>query len=303
MLHLILGFYLLALLAGTAALSMTFMIWQRHRKAVIRRYGWFLLGLYLLLLSFMAGLYIRIMGWSQEPAARHVLWILQAAGGLAFIICAPPFYDSLLGLRPRTWKRILFFTLDAATVLASGLNLIFPSFAFTAILLNAILFALIAYGLVLIAVNLANIGERTLRRALTVFFLLSLCFFPLMYIDAAMSYFPFLRVFAFLEGLAEPMYFLALNALSIAFGLRYLNRPAYVEADRLTEFFVSSFKVTGREQEIIRLLLEGASGKTIGERLYISPKTVENHVYNLYQKLGVKNRVQLFRLIRANALE
>jgi DNA-binding CsgD family transcriptional regulator len=301
-LHLMLGFYLLALLTGTAAISMTFMIWQRHRKAVIRRYGWFLLALCLLLLGFMAELYMRIMGWSQAPAARHVLWILQAAGGLTFIICAPPFYDSLLGLRPRTWKRILFFSLDALSVLAAGLNLVLPSFAFTAVLLNAVLFALIAYGLVLIAANLANVGERILRRALTVFFVLSLCFFPLMYIDAAMSYFPFLRVFAFLEGLAEPLYFLALNALSIAFGLRYLNRPAYAEAGRLTEFFVSSYKVTGREQEIIRLLLEGASGKAIGERLFISAKTVENHIYNLYQKLGVKNRVQLYRFIRANTL-
>jgi DNA-binding CsgD family transcriptional regulator len=209
----------------------------------------------------------------------------------------------LLGLRPRAWKRILFFAIDALAVLAAVLNLVFPSLALTTVLLNAVLFALIAYGLVLIAANLSNVGERILRRALTVFFVLSLCFFPLLYIDAAMSYFPVLRVFAFLENLAEPLYFLALNALSIVFGLRYLNRPAYAEADRLTEFFVSSFKLTGREQEIIRLLLEGASGKTIGERLFISPKTVENHVYNLYQKLGVKNRVQLFRLIRANALE
>jgi DNA-binding CsgD family transcriptional regulator len=301
--HLILGFYLLALLAGTAALSMTFMIWQRHRKVVIRRYGLFLLALYLLLLAFMADLYIRVMGWSKAEAARHVLWILYAAGGLTFIICAPPFYDALLGLRARTWKRLMFFALDTVTVLAAVLNLVVPSLGFTGILLNAILFALIAYGLVLIAVNLSNLSERTLRRALTAFFVLSLCFFPLMYIDAAMSYLPFLRIFSFLEGLAEPLYFLVLNVLGIAFGLRYLNRPAFAESDRLTDYFVAKFKVTGREQEIIRLLLEGASGRQIGERLYISSKTVENHVYNLYQKLGVKNRVQLFRLIRANALE
>jgi DNA-binding CsgD family transcriptional regulator len=301
--HLILGFYLLALLAGTAALSMTFMIWQRHRKAVIRRYGLFLLALYLLLLAFMADLYIRIMGWSAAEAARHVLWILYAAGGLTFIICAPPFYDALLGLKAHTWKRLLFFALDSVTVLAAVLNLVVPSLGFTGILLNVILFALIAYGLALIAVNLHTLGERTLRRALTAFFVLSLCFFPLMYIDAAMSYLPFLRIFSFLEGLAEPLYFLVLNALGIAFGLRYLNRPAYAEADRLTDYFVTKFKITGREQEIIRLLLEGASGRLIGERLFISSKTVENHVYNLYQKLGVKNRVQLFRLIRANALE
>jgi len=41
----------------------------------------------------------------------------------------------------------------------------------------------------------------------------------------------------------------------------------------------------------------------IADTLYISPKTVENHVSSIYRKVGAKNRVQLFRLIRANALE
>lgn len=45
MTHLTLALYLLALLAGTASLSQTFMIWQRYRKAVIRRYCFSLLGL------------------------------------------------------------------------------------------------------------------------------------------------------------------------------------------------------------------------------------------------------------------
>lgn len=97
--------------------------------------------------------------------------------------------------------------------------------------------------------------------------------------------------------------FLVLNSLSIAFGLRYLNRPAYAEAGRPTTFFLERFGITEREAAVIGLLLEGASGKDIADRLYISAKTVENHVTNIYRKVGARNRVQLFRLIRANALE
>jgi DNA-binding CsgD family transcriptional regulator len=106
-----------------------------------------------------------------------------------------------------------------------------------------------------------------------------------------------------MENLAQPVYFLALNCLTIAFGVRYLNRPAFAEKDRLTEYFLSTFGVTEREREIIGLLLEGAGSKQIGEKLFISPKTAENHLYNIYQKLGVRNRVQLFQLIRTNAIE
>ncbi len=263
----------------------------------------YLLALLLLLLGFSLQLYARIVGWQEVAAARHSVWILFAAGGLSFIFCAPPFYHSLLGLPFTGPLRAAFFALDVLASAAALGNLLLPALAFTGVALNLLLFALVLYGLVLIAVNLAKIGERTLRRALTLFFALSLAFFPLMYVDSAMAYLPALAGFAFLEGLAQPLYFLVLDLLTILFGLRYLNRPAYAEKDRLTEHFVSAFRLTAREQEIVRLLLEGSGGKEIGERLFISAKTVENHVYNIYQKLGVASRVQLYRLIRANALE
>jgi DNA-binding CsgD family transcriptional regulator len=301
--HLKLLFYLLALLAGAASLAQTFLIWLRYRKAVLRRYGLFLLSLFLLLLGFSLQLYARIVGWQELPAARHSVWILFAAGGLCFIYWAPPFYHSLLGLPFSGPLRAAFFALDALASAAALANLLLPALAFTGVALNLLLFALVLYGLVLIAANLPKIGERSLRRALTLFFALSLAFFPLMYVDAAMAYLPALAGFAFLEGLAQPLYFLVLNALTIVFELRYLNRPAYAEKDRLTEHFVSAFRLTAREQEIVRLLLEGTGVREIGQRLFISPKTVENHVYSIYQKLGVKSRVQLYRLIRANALE
>ena len=58
------------------------------------------------------------------------------------------------------------------------------------------------------------------------------------------------------------------------------------------------YKVSKREQEIIRLMLKGKSNKDIEDELYISMKTVKSHVYNIYQKLGVKNRLELIHLIQ-----
>jgi len=62
--------------------------------------------------------------------------------------------------------------------------------------------------------------------------------------------------------------------------------------------FLSRTKISQRETEIIRLLLKGKSNKEIEDELFISVHTVRNHVYNIYQKLGVKNRVELVNLIR-----
>jgi len=44
--------------------------------------------------------------------------------------------------------------------------------------------------------------------------------------------------------------------------------------------------LTDREIEVIKLHVEGISQLDIGERLYISRRTVQNHVYKIYQKLG-----------------
>jgi DNA-binding NarL/FixJ family response regulator len=53
--------------------------------------------------------------------------------------------------------------------------------------------------------------------------------------------------------------------------------------------------LTPREQEVMRLLAEGHSSKKIGEMLFISPKTVENHRSNIMNKLGLHSTMELVR--------
>nr|WP_287411448.1 response regulator transcription factor [Pseudodesulfovibrio sp.] len=53
--------------------------------------------------------------------------------------------------------------------------------------------------------------------------------------------------------------------------------------------------LTPREQEVMRMLAEGLTAKEVAEKLFISPKTVENHRTNLMKKLGLKSTVELVR--------
>jgi DNA-binding NarL/FixJ family response regulator len=53
--------------------------------------------------------------------------------------------------------------------------------------------------------------------------------------------------------------------------------------------------LTVREQEILALLAEGQSLKAISERLFISPKTVENHRTRIMRKLGAHSSFELIR--------
>ncbi|MGD6831726.1 response regulator transcription factor [Bacillus haimaensis] len=50
--------------------------------------------------------------------------------------------------------------------------------------------------------------------------------------------------------------------------------------------------LTRRECEVLQLLADGKSNKAIGEALFISEKTVKNHVSNILQKMNVNDRTQ-----------
>lgn len=53
------------------------------------------------------------------------------------------------------------------------------------------------------------------------------------------------------------------------------------------------FGLTPREREIIGAILEGLSNADIASRLSISEKTVKHHLTNIFDKLGVSNRLEL----------
>ncbi len=51
--------------------------------------------------------------------------------------------------------------------------------------------------------------------------------------------------------------------------------------------------LTAQEQQVVALAAEGLSNRQIGERLFLSPRTVGSHLYKAFPKLGVSNRAQL----------
>ena len=53
-----------------------------------------------------------------------------------------------------------------------------------------------------------------------------------------------------------------------------------------------AFGLSGREREVLSLIVEGRTNREIGERLFISQKTVGVHVGNILAKLGVSGRVE-----------
>lgn len=61
--------------------------------------------------------------------------------------------------------------------------------------------------------------------------------------------------------------------------------------------------LTDREQEVFELLIKNKTTAEIAKELYISEKTVRNHISNAIQKLGVKGRSQaIIELVKLGEL-
>lgn len=62
--------------------------------------------------------------------------------------------------------------------------------------------------------------------------------------------------------------------------------------------------LTKREREVFELLVQDKTTKEIAKELFISEKTVRNHISNTMQKLGVKGRSQaVIELVRLGYLQ
>ncbi len=51
-------------------------------------------------------------------------------------------------------------------------------------------------------------------------------------------------------------------------------------------------KLTRREKDVLSLLVRGCSNKDMAQTMFISEKTVKNHLTSIFRKLGVKDRTQ-----------
>jgi len=54
----------------------------------------------------------------------------------------------------------------------------------------------------------------------------------------------------------------------------------------------SDIRLTKRERDVLLLLVKGHSNKEMAEAMFISEKTVKNHLTSIFRKLGVKDRTQ-----------
>jgi len=78
--------------------------------------------------------------------------------------------------------------------------------------------------------------------------------------------------------------------------LREFSSIGIREKNRMDSFH-DQYKLSEREQEIVRLLVDGMSYKEIAFQLSLSPRTVETHIYRIFKKCSVSTKLELVNKI------
>lgn len=71
--------------------------------------------------------------------------------------------------------------------------------------------------------------------------------------------------------------------------------------DRI-ESVCSQYGLTAREKDLVELIYSGRTNKEIAEQLFLSESTVKTHIYNIFRKMEVKNRVEVTCVINGESI-
>lgn len=307
----------LSISAGLYAILVTFQLHKKYRLGYLSSYLYFqifinVFGIYGILGKHIAN---EILQQQESPfqtieTIGHFFFLL----GLPFLIFA--------------WYMFIRLCLEII-----GRKI---SRAFTLGYFFVLIFVFFAYGIVIIILNLASFKDEQFAffssaivylyvtlEVLVLAFALSQLFLNAKKVpdekkQKAVQNFAFLNLLFFCAGLilfllsirnnslvaAYLVVFFSRNILPVlylrAYLMKYFIAPTLQKTSPMTwKQFLSEYNISKREEEVIRQLCEGKANREISQALFISLQTVKDHIYRIYQKTDVKNRVQLINLIQS----
>jgi DNA-binding CsgD family transcriptional regulator len=291
-------FSLISIFISVASISVSFVINQNYQKKALDFFIGFIFSFFLLQNSITL---INYAARVDNPAGFILCLskILDLIGTPLSSYFGLLFVNALLGKRVATNKKRIIIIISALQFAGILVINIFPIDVLKLIIKISILLVIL-YEMLLILVSYKEIANEELKKALKILIGLSILFVPLFAFEAFRYAVPSLSEAVFLKVLSLPAFCFAINLFTLFFSFQYFNSPAFMENNQLTEYFICKYGITRKEVEIIELLLNGCTYARIAEKLYITNKTVDNHIQNIYKKLKVTSKIQLFNLVRSN---
>lgn len=298
MIHMVFLLTVASLCTGTVAITIAVLFYLRYSKKVI---FWFtlLLGMVQLLsLARAIELYGEVAAMDAGRMVSVLSLILEKTGYTLGLIAGPRFCFRLLGVSMSKATGYILIGVAVLHGVVAIIELVFfgneTDHWFRLATGIPLLFGMYLYLLGRTTFSFEQLASGFLRTIVKVTFLLSLTILPL-------SLIKYFRNTWYLPWHFEnTLVLFALMLGSIVFVSRYFTVPPYMSEGNISPFFRKQYGTTKREEEIIVSVVSGLSNSDIADRLFISVRTVESHLYKIFQKTGVKNRVQLINLFKTN---
>ncbi len=312
---------LLSFLIGIAAVGLAYQLDRKYRLSYLSTYFYFqifinVFGVYGLIGQVIARKILeqRLSSLPTTEVIGHFFSFL----GLPFLMLAWYMFIRLCSeIREKSVSRtftlayffiltIIFLTYGMALILANVIPFDDEGYALlasaTSILYLAVEILVLTLALLPLFLRAREIKDEKKRQAVQIFGVLCLSACSL-----SLALYLLTPLTGRLAAVAVMAFFMA-NLLPLLYWRRYLGRfyiaPALQRAGpEVLGRFIADYKISKREEEVIRHLCEGQTNKEISEALFISLQTVKDHVYRIYQKTDVKNRVQLINLIQSYRVE
>jgi len=144
-------------------------------------------------------------------------------------------------------------------------------------------------------INKINIENKGLIKLISVFLLFYFLFGIFDGLQEKLDFISLPEGFSF-----SSLFILIFSFSSIFIGLKYVNKNQIkneILFKTLDREKLNRFRISEREEDVIKKIVEGKTNKEIADELFVSLSTVRTHIYNIFQKTGAKNRIEVINIL------
>lgn len=280
--------------------------WLKYYIVFLFLFGFLLLIRAIKLLSFLA------IPLFLSNSIFNILYYFTLSVSMSLILYfIPAFLYRFLNLKWKVKENVLYLILSVIFFILSILGIIL-NFNFY-IVANIIFYLLILYLLILGFINYKNIKDKMMKLIVKILGLITISIYPIMVYQLITINKNSLDIGSI--DITLVLFYIWWNLVMLGFLLWYFiniikNKNMFVNESLNNnsndlknienennaikkELKEEIINLTKREKQILSYLLSGKTNKEVALILDISLNTVNNHVANIYDKSGVKNRVEL----------
>ncbi|MBT6120526.1 helix-turn-helix transcriptional regulator [bacterium] len=305
--HFLFFTHIISLFSGVFSFALLVVLLKKYRIKELKAYILFLVSLSSIVLFQMLNTYFifNIEGFLKSPSFASFIFILfDIIGDCSIIISIPYFVHHLVDVPNKKLKQNIFFGIFIFNIIyVIVVNIVshqqlLTIYTFWHVLYDSLLFVPIVYAVIVVPYYLRKLKEpnRTFISKAVVFMVgLIILFIPGFLTDifwyAAKVKYGLIPIGFFFTSI---FYFLW-NGIFIWRAVPFITRP--LSPEHKLNHFSDAHRLTEREREVVRYLMQGMSNNEIAEGMFVEVSTIKRHIQNIFKKTSLSSRFALTQQI------